>query len=90
MQFDDVAISIQNLTKRFGEHTVLDHLNFDIPRNKITTILGFSGAGKSTLMKHILGLLHPTEGKVEVLGNDLVTLDRMELREFRRNFGMLF
>lgn len=90
MRFEDKAVSLQNLTKVFDGHTVLNNLNFDIPKNKIVTILGFSGAGKSTLLKHILGLMQPSSGKVEVLGQDLTTLDKVELREFRRNFGMLF
>ncbi|MBT3584110.1 MAG: ATP-binding cassette domain-containing protein [Halobacteriovoraceae bacterium] len=90
LKFNDPAISIQNVTKKFDDHTVLNGLTFDIPRNKITTILGFSGAGKSTLLKHILGLLKPSSGVVEVLTQDLGLLDRIALREFRRNFGMLF
>jgi phospholipid/cholesterol/gamma-HCH transport system ATP-binding protein len=90
MHFDNPAISIRDLTKKFGEHTILNNLNFDIPKNKITTILGFSGAGKSTLLKHILGIMQPTSGTVEVLGKDLSELSKLELREFRRNFGMLF
>ncbi len=90
MHFDNPAISIKNVTKKFGDHTILDNLNFDIERNKITTILGFSGAGKSTLLKHILGVLHPTSGTVTVLGKDLETLNKEELRDFRRHYGMLF
>ncbi len=90
MNFDNPAIEIENLTKEFGKHTVLNNLSFSIPRNKITTILGFSGAGKSTLLKHILGLHQPTSGTVSVLGNNLKDLDPMKLREFRQNFGMLF
>lgn len=90
LTFENPAVRIENLTKTFGDHTVLNKLNFDIPRGKITTILGFSGAGKSTLLKHILGLMHPTSGSISVLSNDLSQLDNMELREFRRNFGMLF
>lgn len=90
LTFENPAISIKNVTKIFGEQTVLNGLNFDIERNKITTILGFSGAGKSTLLKHILGIMNPTEGTVEVLGQDLSKLDKVELREFRRNYGMLF
>ncbi|MCO4792120.1 MAG: ATP-binding cassette domain-containing protein [Bacteriovoracaceae bacterium] len=84
------AIQINNLTKTFGPHTILNELDFNIAKGKITTILGFSGAGKSTLLKHILGLLHPTSGQIVVLGKDLATLTPMQLREFRRNFGMLF
>lgn len=90
LTFDKPAVSLKNVTKIFANHTVLNDLSFDIPKGKITTILGFSGAGKSTLLKHILGLHKPTSGVVEVLGNDLSKLDEMELREFRQNFGMLF
>ncbi len=90
MQFENPAISLKNVTKKFGEQIILNGLNFDIPRNKITTILGFSGAGKSTLLKHVLGIIEPSEGVVEVLGQDLSKLSKVELREFRRNFGMLF
>lgn len=90
LTFDDPAISVKNVTKIFGEQKVLDGLSFDIEKNSITTILGFSGAGKSTLLKHILGIMNPTSGSVEVLGTNLAELDKMELREFRRNYGMLF
>jgi phospholipid/cholesterol/gamma-HCH transport system ATP-binding protein len=90
LTFENPAISFKNVTKKFGEHTILKNLSFDIARNKITTILGFSGAGKSTLLKHILGIIEPTEGSIFVLDQDLSTLDKVQLREFRRNFGMLF
>ena len=90
MKFDDPAISISGLSKKFKGQIVLSKLDFDIPKNKIVTILGFSGAGKSTLLKHILGILSPSEGRICVLGEDLASLDKMALREFRRNFGMLF
>lgn len=90
LTFENPAISFKNVTKKFGDHVILQDLNFDIPRNKIVTILGFSGAGKSTLLKHILGILHPTSGTVTVLGRDLSQLTKEELRDFRRNFGMLF
>jgi phospholipid/cholesterol/gamma-HCH transport system ATP-binding protein len=90
LTFENPAISLKNVTKKFGEHTILNDLSFDIARNKITTILGFSGAGKSTLLKHILGIIQPTTGSVFVLGKDLNHLDKVQLREFRRNFGMLF
>jgi phospholipid/cholesterol/gamma-HCH transport system ATP-binding protein len=90
LTFENPAISIKHVTKKFGDHIILNDLSFDIPRNKITTILGFSGAGKSTLLKHILGIVRPTSGAVEVLGQDLSKFSNVELREFRRNFGMLF
>jgi phospholipid/cholesterol/gamma-HCH transport system ATP-binding protein len=84
------AIEFNHLTKTFGDHTVLNALDFNVHEGKITTILGFSGAGKSTLLKHILGIYHPTSGQVKVLGQDLTELNEGELREFRTNFGMVF
>ncbi len=86
----DFAIEAKDLTKTFGEHTVLNELNFNIPKGKITTILGFSGAGKSTLLKHFLGLLKPTSGELHILGEDIRHFDKWKMREFRKNFGMLF
>ncbi len=90
LHFENSAVEINNLTKVFGKHTVLNDLSFDIPRGKITTILGFSGAGKSTLLKHILGLHKPTSGEIKVLDKNLSKMDEVSLREFRQNFGMLF
>ena len=86
----DYSVEFRNLTKKFGDSTILHNLNFGIHRGKITTILGFSGAGKTTLMKHILGLVMPTEGEVIVLDQVVNQLGELELREFRRNFGMVF
>lgn len=84
------SVEFKGLIKKFGEATVLNNLNFGIHEGSITTILGFSGAGKTTLMKHILGLVEPTEGDVVVLGEKVNALGELELREFRRNFGMVF
>ncbi len=86
----EFSIECKNGTKMFGQSTILNNLNFGIHKNKITTILGFSGAGKTTLMKHILGLTMPTSGDVIVLGTAINKLDELALREFRRNFGMVF
>lgn len=84
------SVEFKGLIKKFGDTTVLNNLNFGIHEGSITTILGFSGAGKTTLMKHILGLVKPTEGDVIVLGKKVNELGELELREFRRNFGMVF
>lgn len=84
------SVEFKNVTKKFGDSVILNNLNFGIHRGKITTILGFSGAGKTTLMKHILGLVMPTEGDVIVLGKIVNELGELELREFRKNFGMVF
>jgi phospholipid/cholesterol/gamma-HCH transport system ATP-binding protein len=84
------TIEFNDVTKTFGTHTVLDKLDFKIHEGKITTLLGFSGAGKSTILKHILGIYHPTQGHVKVLGNELINMEEKDVREFRTNFGMSF
>jgi phospholipid/cholesterol/gamma-HCH transport system ATP-binding protein len=84
------AIEFSNVTKTFGNHTVLNGLDFKIHEGKITTILGFSGAGKSTVLKHILGIHHPSSGEVRVLEENLIGMNETQTRQFRTNFGMVF
>lgn len=86
----EYSVVFKNLVKQFGDSTILNNLSFGIHEGKITTVLGFSGAGKTTLMKHILGLTLPTSGDVIVLGTKINELGELELREFRKNFGMVF
>lgn len=86
----EYSVQFKNLKKSFGNAEILKDLTFGIHAGKITTVLGFSGAGKTTLMKHILGLTMPTSGEVTVLDTVVNQLGELELREFRRNFGMVF
>ncbi len=86
----EYSVQFENLVKKFGTSTILDDVTFKIHDGSITTILGFSGAGKTTLMKHILGLTKPTTGDVVVLGTNIGKLSDWDLREFRKNFGMVF
>ena len=87
---EETVIECQNITTYLGSYRALTDLSMKIPRNKITTILGFSGAGKTTLLKHFLGLIKPSEGQIKVLGQDLISMTPYELRNFRQNFGMAF
>ena len=87
---DDVAISIQHLTKKFGSQTIWEDVTFDIPKGQISVILGPSGTGKSVLLKHFVGLLKPTSGSVWVGDYDIPTLKEKELFEVRKKFGVLF
>ena len=64
MTMDTPLIEFRNVTKRFGDKTVLDKVNLKIYENQITTIIGKSGTGKSVLLKHIIGLLTPDEGAI--------------------------
>lgn len=85
-----MMIEFHNVTKSFGSRRVLDGLNLKIPEGKITVILGKSGEGKSVTIKHIMGLLKPTNGTIIVDGEDITDLEHEELRSFRQKFGMLF
>ncbi|MDD2365792.1 MAG: ABC transporter ATP-binding protein [Desulfuromonadaceae bacterium] len=83
-------ISLRNVHKSFGAQKVLDGLDIDIEDGKITAIIGPSGEGKSVLLKHLIGLLEPDSGSVEVDGENIVALRRSELNRIREKFGMLF
>lgn len=83
-------ITLKNVHKSFGTQKVLDGLNIDIPAGKITAIIGPSGEGKSVLLKHLIGLMQPDSGTVEVDGESLIDLRRSELNRIREKFGMLF
>ncbi len=67
----DIAVSCQNLTKRFGDFTATDNVGFEVRKGEIFGLLGPNGAGKSTTFKMLCGLLKPTEGEAQVAGNDL-------------------
>lgn len=86
------AVHIEHLRKSFdgGKDFVLNGLTLDIPAGQITCIIGFSGTGKSVLLKHILGLLKPTSGKIEVLGRDLWSMGMYDLIKMRTRLGVLF
>jgi len=68
-----MSISVNNISKFYGEQCALNNINFDLHKGEIVGFLGPNGAGKSTLMKIIVGYLNPTEGKVSVGGHDLST-----------------
>jgi ABC-type transporter Mla maintaining outer membrane lipid asymmetry ATPase subunit MlaF len=86
----EFAVTVENLNKRFGDNEVLKEASLRAPFNRITVLIGASGEGKSVLMKHLLGLLQPDSGSVEVLGRDLKDLSERQLRELRTEIGMLF
>ena len=65
-------ITCKDLTKRFGNHTALDHLNLSLDSGKIIGLLGPNGSGKTTLLKLLNGLLTPSEGEVLIACNRLV------------------
>src|ERR1043165_1397207 len=86
----DAIISLRGVTKSFGSHTVLSDIPFDVPKGRITAILGPSGTGKSVLLKNIIGLLRPEKGEIWVDGEQIVGMGEKDLYRVRRKFGVLF
>ena len=62
------ALSVTGLTKRYGDRTVVDRLDIDLPSGVVAGFIGPNGAGKTTTMAMLLGLVRPTAGSGEVLG----------------------
>ena len=75
-------IEVNNLVKRYGDHTAVDHLSFKIEKGKIYGFLGPNGAGKSTTMNMITGYIASTEGTVTIDGHDI--LDEPEGKKMHR------
>jgi phospholipid/cholesterol/gamma-HCH transport system ATP-binding protein len=83
-------IRLRGLRKRLGAKQVLDGVDLDIPTGETVVIMGRSGTGKSVLLKHIVGLMQPDSGTIEVDGQVINGLPEKELNKVRRRFGMLF
>jgi phospholipid/cholesterol/gamma-HCH transport system ATP-binding protein len=83
-------IQLTDLHKAFGSQKVLNGLNLAIPDGQITAIIGPSGEGKSVLLKHIIGLMQPDSGEIEIDGESIIGIRRSEMNRIREKFGMLF
>src|SRR3954471_22403183 len=87
---DNTVISLSDLKKSFGDNVVLDGITVDICKGENFVVLGRSGSGKSVLIKIIIGLLQPDAGTVNVLGEEVTTIDRKALQLLRQKMGFLF
>jgi phospholipid/cholesterol/gamma-HCH transport system ATP-binding protein len=83
-------IEAQNISKSFGNNTVLRDVSFKVAEGESLAIIGRSGTGKSVLLKHLIGLLMPDDGTVRVRGVEINNMLERELLDVRRQFGMLF
>lgn len=79
------SIEVNNLTKRFGNFTAVDHINFTVNRGEVFGFLGANGAGKSTTIRMLCGLLESTEGTATVGGHDI----NMETELVKQNIGYM-
>lgn len=83
-------IEIRELVKNYGKLEVLKNVELTVERGDIYGLLGKSGAGKSTLLRCINGLEEYTSGSVKVNGTEISALKGVELRQFRKDVGMIF
>src|ERR1019366_1322624 len=79
------AVEVENLTKRFGEFTAVDALNFSVEHGEVFGLLGPNGAGKSTLIRMLTTLVPPTSGTARVNGFDIIH----KANEVRRSIGVI-
>jgi len=85
----DIQLSIQHLTKKFGETTILDDISFDVHQGEVIVIVGPSGSGKSTLLRCI-NALEEIQGGDVLLDNVSYLKDTRSLPEYRERIGMVF
>jgi phospholipid/cholesterol/gamma-HCH transport system ATP-binding protein len=87
---DKVLVKIRGLRFRRGNRVIFDGVDMDIPRDRVTAVMGPSGTGKTTLLKLIGGQLRPEAGTIEVDGENVHELGTSELYQLRTRMGMLF
>ena len=85
-----IMITIQNLTKKINQKTVLNDISFRVNKNEVFVVLGKSGAGKSILLKSIICLIKPTSGSGSIQGSIISKIKFKKLQNVRSKIGMVF
>lgn len=83
-------IEVSGLEKKYGKLQVLENIDLEIKKGEIFGLVGLSGAGKSTLLRCINGLVPYDGGSLKVQGIEVQKLGKAQLRDFRKNIGMIF
>jgi phospholipid/cholesterol/gamma-HCH transport system ATP-binding protein len=83
-------ISLRGIVNRFGRQVVHDGVDLDIKRGEVLGIVGGSGTGKSVLLRTIIGLNHPAEGSIEILGKSMLEMNERDRRQIEERWGVLF
>lgn len=83
-------IRITGLVTRFDNQVVLDGLDLEVKRGEVMGVVGASGSGKSVLLRTVVGLKRPAAGHIEVLGQELATLEGVKRRALEERWGVLF
>ncbi len=90
MMESEAFVQLVNITKRYGERTVIDSLSLDIAAGDIVALLGSSGCGKTTAIRIIAGLETPDEGEVRIAGECVAANGRNLIPAGRRGIGFVF
>ncbi len=83
-------IRFVDIHKQFGPRKVLDGVSLDVDTGEVLYIIGSSGAGKSVLVKHLIGLIRPDAGRIELGGRDITWLSEPDLYPVRKQCAMVF
>lgn len=83
-------IEVSHINKSFESLKVLKNVSFTIEEGQVYGIIGHSGAGKSTMLRCINGLEGYDEGSLKVMGKEVSSMTERDIREFRKNVGMIF
>ena len=85
-----IAIELSDVKKSFAGQQVLAGVSLQVEEGTTTVIVGASGQGKSVVLKHMLGLLKPDSGQIKIFGQDISRASKRQLKEVRKDFGVLF
>ena len=83
-------VEIRHLSFGYGERIILDDISLEIPRGKVTALMGASGGGKTTILRLIGGQIRAQQGQALFDGQDVTSMTQPELYAVRRRMGMLF
>ena len=87
---DSPLVELQDLSFGYGERLILDRVSLQIPRGKVTALMGASGGGKTTVLRLIGGQYRAQQGSLRFDGQEVGRMDRQALYQARRRMGMLF
>jgi phospholipid/cholesterol/gamma-HCH transport system ATP-binding protein len=90
MPTPEALVELRNVTFGYGERIVLHDISLQVPRGKVTALMGASGGGKTTVLRLIGGQNKAQQGQVLVNGQDVGHMDAKQLYAMRRRMGMLF
>lgn len=83
-------IEVKNFTAVMGGEMIIDNISFEVNAGEIFVILGGSGCGKSTLLKHMIGLIEPSAGDIEIEGENIATASEEIKKKIQNRIGVMY